>query len=73
MAVYVVVLLTAHSICFPCALVGSLVGWFFGVLLEFFASLQHLPSYQDVYRVVTVRTRCNVIVLPHWEISQPAP
>ena len=34
-----------------------------------FTSWQHLGSYPDGYRVVTVHTHGNFIVLSHWEIS----
>ena len=38
-----------------------------------FTSYQHLSSYPDGYRLVTVRTYGNFIVLPHWETRSPAP
>ena len=41
-------------------------------LLEF-TSLQHLRSYQDKHRLVTVCTNGDFIVLPHWEISPWVP
>ena len=38
-----------------------------------FTSLQHLRSYQDGYRLVTVSTHGDFIVLPHWKTGPPAP
>ena len=36
-------------------------------LVVIFMSWQHLRSYQEEHRIVTVRTRGDFIVLPHWE------
>ena len=33
---------------------------------------QHLTSYEDRYRFVTVRTHVDFIVLHHWETRPPA-
>ena len=38
-----------------------------------FTSFQHLWSYQDRYRLVTVHTHGNIIVLPTWETRLLAP
>ena len=38
-----------------------------------FTSLQHLRSYQDGYQNVTVRTNCDFILLPLWEIRPLTP
>ena len=38
-----------------------------------FTSLQHLRSYQDWYRLVTLHTHVNFIVLPNWETRPLAP
>ena len=37
-----------------------------------FMSMQHIRSYQDRYRLVTVCTHGDFIVLPHREIRQLA-
>ena len=36
-------------------------------------SWQQLGSYQDEYQLLTVCTRDNFVVLPHWETRSPAP
>ena len=38
-----------------------------------FTSLQHLRPYQGRYRLVSVRTHGNFIMLPHWEIRPLTP
>ena len=38
-----------------------------------FASLQHLRSNRDRYRLVSVCSDGAIIVLPHWEIKQQTP
>ena len=42
-------------------------------LTKKFMSWQHLRSYQDRYRLVTVHTDGDFIVLPHWESRLLAP
>ena len=34
------------------------------------ASWQHIRSCQDGYRLVAARTHSDIIVLPHWELTQ---
>ena len=43
-----------------------------GILIGF-TSKQHLTSYQDMYRLVTVHTHDDFIVLPHWETRPSVP
>ena len=48
-------------------------GKLFGVVFLRFASWPHLRSYQHRYRLVTLCTHCNFIVLSHWEPRLTAP
>ena len=43
-----------------------------GLLLEFYIRVQHIRSYQDGYRLATMRTAGDFIVLSHWEIGNQA-
>ena len=44
-----------------------------GLLICYFTSQQLLRSYQDGYLLVTMLTRGDFSVLPHWETRLPAP
>ena len=52
--------------------VGSLVARDFFVIKKI-NSWQHLSSYEDGYRLVTMLAHGDFIVLPHCEIGLPIP